>query len=198
MDRPARRILRALTIAAPQEVRNVVAITGDSIPFNTVYRDRDLAWDVQDMPVPLGVFLSPGSGRLAVGRRPAPRYGSSTDEELLNADIVRLLVEEAFAPAPGNPEGRIRLDQGPMNWRLGCTGTSQPSLPATAIGWAAAANMSFVCGLTSRATRSCPMPPSRSGLAADGPAASRWKLVRPPLVIDYAEAAGGGGAHGGF
>lgn len=53
----ARRFLRTLCRMAPREMDNVVVISGDSIVFNHVFRDRDLAWNILDMPVPL-VFFS--------------------------------------------------------------------------------------------------------------------------------------------
>src|SRR5262249_5140737 len=53
---PARRFLRTLVRQAPLESRRLVVITGDSISFNTIYRDRDIAWNIQDMPVPLLFF----------------------------------------------------------------------------------------------------------------------------------------------
>ncbi len=54
---PARRFLRGLAAAAPVEARRFVVVTGDALPFNTVYRDRDVAWRVQDLPFDL-VFFS--------------------------------------------------------------------------------------------------------------------------------------------
>ncbi|MCI0742118.1 MAG: hypothetical protein L0Y72_24045, partial [Gemmataceae bacterium] len=99
VDRPARRILRGLTAALPLETRNLVAVTGDSISFNTIYRDRNFAWNIQDMPVTLVLFCHqnpvqweqlPDDAELADG------HASGTDDLLLNADIVRLVLEGAF------------------------------------------------------------------------------------------------------
>ena len=53
----ARRFLRTLCRRAPEEIRKLVVATGDAITFNTIFRDRDVAWNIQDMPVPL-VFFS--------------------------------------------------------------------------------------------------------------------------------------------
>ena len=38
---------------APLDARKLVVLTGDSITFNTLYRDRDIAWNVLEMPVPV-------------------------------------------------------------------------------------------------------------------------------------------------
>src|SRR5207302_175475 len=53
---PSRRFLRALVRSAPGMARQFVVATGDAIAFNNVYRDRGVAWNVQDLPVPLVFF----------------------------------------------------------------------------------------------------------------------------------------------
>jgi hypothetical protein len=96
---PARRVLRALAAGAPVEVRDLVAVTGDSINFNNIYRDRNIAWNVQEMPVPLVFFCHQNPidwPELARGDQPAP-YANATDDEMLNADLVRTLVEAVFS-----------------------------------------------------------------------------------------------------
>src|SRR5262249_9535974 len=52
VEKPARRFLRALADATPREIGNLVVVTGDSIAFNTLYRDRQLAWNIQELPLP--------------------------------------------------------------------------------------------------------------------------------------------------
>jgi hypothetical protein len=106
VDKPVRRFLRTLAVAGPREVRNVVAVTGDSISFNTLCHNRHFAWNVQELPVPVIAFCHhnpvawdgdspawalPGGSSGLVQAVPI-----GTDEELLNADIVRLLVEAVF------------------------------------------------------------------------------------------------------
>jgi hypothetical protein len=53
---PARRVLRALSGALPLVGRYLVAVSGDSISVNTVYRDAELAWNIRALPVPLVFF----------------------------------------------------------------------------------------------------------------------------------------------
>ena len=99
VDRPARRILRGLTAALPLETRNLVAVTGDSISFNTIYRDRNVAWNIQDMPVTLVIFCHQNPVQWDSCRTtPAwpDGHASGTDDLLLNADIVRVVLEAAF------------------------------------------------------------------------------------------------------
>src|SRR5262249_12560075 len=49
----AQRLLRTLVRRHPTKARNLVVATGDSIGFNSVYRDRNVSWNIQDVPVPL-------------------------------------------------------------------------------------------------------------------------------------------------
>lgn len=107
MEKPARRILRGLAATAPMDVRNIVAVTGDSISFNIVYRDRDIAWNIQDMPVPLVFFChqNPVAWPEDAGKaRPGSRAASATDDMLLNADIGRALLEAFFTDCPRKRE----------------------------------------------------------------------------------------------
>jgi hypothetical protein len=97
----ARRLLRTLCRQAPEEVRNLVAISGDSISFNNVFRDRDLAWNVQDLPVPLVFFSHRDPVTARVGFNPhSAGDGSggttSTHDLLLNMDIVEAVLFAAF------------------------------------------------------------------------------------------------------
>ncbi len=97
---PARRFLRALCRRAPLEVRNVVVVTGDAIAFNNVYRDREVAWNIQDMPVPL-VFFShrnPVDAKAGFGAKEASGLinATGTQDVLLNRDIIEALVLAAF------------------------------------------------------------------------------------------------------
>lgn len=111
VDRPARRFLHALAASAPFEVRNMVVLSGDSISFNTICRDRDIAWNTQDMPIPL-VFFShqnPVDWPASATSGTAPANVTATDDELLNADIVRILLNAAF-PKEGDRRPRLLAD----------------------------------------------------------------------------------------
>jgi hypothetical protein len=108
---PSRRFLRALVRSAPDMARQFVVATGDAIAFNNVYRDRGVAWHVQDLPLPLVFFchhnpIDPGAGfRPLPGDRggagpPAPRPSGSdltaatgTEDVLLYGDIVEALAQ---------------------------------------------------------------------------------------------------------
>jgi hypothetical protein len=104
----ARRVLRALTEAMPFVGRNIVAVSGDSINLNNVYRDSDLAWDTRAIPVPLVFFAhqnptawdaEPGSATAAGAKGDDPGVllpPTATDDVLLHAFLVRTLVESAY------------------------------------------------------------------------------------------------------
>ncbi len=53
---PARRTLRALVQGNPTVGRQLVAMTGDGIGVNTFFRDRDFAWPVRSLPIPVVLF----------------------------------------------------------------------------------------------------------------------------------------------
>ena len=107
-DKPVRRVLRSLALSAPREVGNFVVVTGDSIPFTTLYRDRHINWNIQELPFPLVAFChhnpvawgEPGPKDPNAPDHPEQHYQIGTDEELLNADIVKLLLEAGFRVDP--------------------------------------------------------------------------------------------------
>ena len=55
-SQPSRRFLRSLDSLSPDIARRVVVVTGDALPFNTVYRDRQILWSIQDLPFPVVFF----------------------------------------------------------------------------------------------------------------------------------------------
>jgi hypothetical protein len=96
----ARRFLRALCRQAPTEARDLIVVTGDGIAFNNVYRDRDVAWNIGDMPVPLVFFSHRDPIDLAAGFGATNTAGlasnTGTSDVLLDRDIVETLVQAAF------------------------------------------------------------------------------------------------------
>lgn len=130
-SQPARRFLRGLARAAPAEARRFVVATGDALPFNTVYRDRNVSWPVQDLPFDLVFFCHRNPVDAEAGftpqdeLRPIAAEGSApatgTEDLLLYRDIV-----EALALASARDDGsRLgeRLRQ--ARWDRGRGGTGQ-------------------------------------------------------------------------
>jgi hypothetical protein len=103
----ARRVLSTLVGSLPGLGRRLVAVSGDGIAFNNVYRDGDLLWNIGQVPVPLVFFThqnpvawdSSGSDAQKFVLRPP----NGTDDVLHFSDVVRILAEAAFDinPAQG-------------------------------------------------------------------------------------------------
>lgn len=89
---PARRFIRALAGEAPLLGRHVVAVTGDSININHVYRDGSIQWNMRDVPVPLVFFAHQNP----IGWSDDLQPPTGTDEVLLFADLVKVLATAAF------------------------------------------------------------------------------------------------------
>jgi hypothetical protein len=106
----ARRFLRTLCGIAPLDTHNLVVITGDYISLNHVFRDRDLAWNVLDIPLPL-VFFShrnPISERAGFDRTGTNAEAlTGTQDLLLNVDVFQALLQAAFHKGRflADPEG---------------------------------------------------------------------------------------------
>lgn len=129
---PSRRFLRALNRNAPglaldrdrpDSGRHLVVATGDAIAFNTVYRDRQVAWPVQDLPFSLVFFCHHNPVDPNAGFRPSEEdhppgdeQGSAattgTEDLLLYGDIIETLVgaascQEDFCPGAAEMSRRI-------------------------------------------------------------------------------------------
>jgi hypothetical protein len=112
-SQPARRFLRGLARTAPAEARRFVVVTGDALSFNTVYRDRDVLWPVQDLPFELVFFCHRNPVDEAAGFQRDDAHTTGTEDLLLNMDIVEAIIQavnqaEAM-PADGDALGaRLR------------------------------------------------------------------------------------------
>jgi hypothetical protein len=114
-SQPSRRFLRALIRLVPDLAGRFVIASGDAISFNTVYRDRQVAWDIQDLPFPLVFFCHRNPVDRNAGFRPRtdrpdraepddPNHTATTGTEdvLLYADIVEALFQ-AGSPVDERP-----------------------------------------------------------------------------------------------
>jgi hypothetical protein len=137
---PARRFLRALASISPVEARRFVVATGDAIPFSTVYRDRNVAWPIQDLPFPLVFFchrnpVDPETGfspeEAASDETGGDRLASAgTEDLLLYVDIVEGLVQACYqesrllgnAAALMQQLARLRWERSGGRVRLGDSG----------------------------------------------------------------------------
>jgi hypothetical protein len=116
-----RRYLAFLCRQSPPAARRLVLVSGDSINFNNVYRDREFDWNVLDLPVPLVFFAH----RNPIDRQAALTWSfdwqrdekdkkstTGTHDLLLFRDIIEALLHAAFA------EGRLIGDTDLVRERL--------------------------------------------------------------------------------
>jgi hypothetical protein len=123
---PARRVLSGLTGSVPFLGRHLIAVSGDSISFNNIYRDADLFWNIRLVPVPLVFFThqnpvawdADAPSQLSAPERFALHPPNGTDDVLHFADTNRILADAVFGSAGnGGPlaanadELRSRLQQ---------------------------------------------------------------------------------------
>jgi hypothetical protein len=136
---PSRRFLRELARTVPAQARRLVVATGDAIAFNTVYRDRRVAWPIQDLPFSLVFFchfnpIDADAGfQREDGEGGEDGRGTSTtgtEDVLLNGAIVETLTA-AFArdgsPAADAAELSARLIE--VRHRRGLFGYSADGTP---------------------------------------------------------------------
>jgi hypothetical protein len=88
---PERRFLRALAGESPLIGKHLVAVNGDAIGLNDVYRDGALLWNIRDVPVPV-VFFAHQNPIGWDEDLPAP---AATDEALLFAKMAGVLIGAA-------------------------------------------------------------------------------------------------------
>jgi hypothetical protein len=117
---PARRTLRSLVQGNPTVGQQLVAVTGDGIGVNTFFRDREFAWPVRSLPIPVVLFLhadpfgwdKPGAGRAppAGYELPEPAPGavrSSVEDIQLFSRLARVVAAAAF------PDGTAEIIRTP-------------------------------------------------------------------------------------
>ena len=116
-----RRYLSFLCQVSPKAARNLVVVNGDAISFHNIYRDRDFAWNIMDMPVSLVFF----SHRNPVDTSAAAAWGfawerdedkklstTGTHDLLLYRDIIEAMLYAAFE------NGRLLADADRVRERL--------------------------------------------------------------------------------
>jgi hypothetical protein len=99
VTQPARRILRAFASDSPLAgVKQLVAVTGDGVSFNTVYRDADVLWPVQELSIPLVFFAHQDPVAWDEGG-PSADSGTlrtATDDVLLFSDMVKVAAKALY------------------------------------------------------------------------------------------------------
>ncbi len=125
---PSRRFLRELACTAPAQARRLVVAGGDALSFNTVYRDRRVAWPIQDLPFAFVFFChfdpiynnkdDPDLAFLPEGKPPPDGEkdfnlsSTGTEDVLLNGAIIESLAQ-AF-----DRDGKPAADASELSRRL--------------------------------------------------------------------------------
>jgi hypothetical protein len=94
----ARRFLHTVVRrSAPADLKNLVVLACDSLSFNTILRDRNVAWNIQDLPVPLVMFSHRNPVAEDVGfKETTAASATGTEDLLLYRDIVESLLLTAY------------------------------------------------------------------------------------------------------
>jgi hypothetical protein len=100
VTQPARRLLRAFAADSPLIGQRLVAVTGDGVSFNTVFRDADVLWPVQELSIPLVFFAHQDPVAWDSADVPADTAAlhppTATDDVLLFADMIRVIAEAIY------------------------------------------------------------------------------------------------------
>jgi hypothetical protein len=97
-----RRFLRTVVRRSTHhDMRNVVVVAGPSMSFNTLYRDHDVSWNIQDVPLPLVVFCHRNPVEESVGFHEPERgltapSATGTEDLLVYRDILESLILGAY------------------------------------------------------------------------------------------------------
>jgi hypothetical protein len=190
---PIRRFVRALARSAPLQARRFVVATGDAIAFNTIYRDRRVAWPVQDLPFALVLFchqnpVDPAAGFQPLGSSEGDDGTSATGTEdiLLYGNIF-----EALAQCAAKDRRPAALAARLADLRLTGNGLgfAGGSLLFTAEGNRRGGTGEHVVCLRPRFQGGRVLPEATIEVWAWRAGASpEWQPVGEPLVVSYDEA----------
>lgn len=200
---PARRFLRGVMRVAPALAQRFVVVTGDAIAFSTVYRDRNVAWPIQDLPFDLVLFChrNPTDDRAGFQEE----AGTGTDDVLLFGDVVEALVLAAFGggmPASTDELGRRlgqthwhpderRIGPGPAGFPLFSTDDRHPGNRLSGTGEHVVWLRPLIehGSIQPRATVTVwTLQPEDGSAAPRHPhpgLRGRWQPSRPPLGVEY-------------
>jgi hypothetical protein len=127
-----RRFLNHLYRRSPLGARNLVILNGDAISFHSVYRDRELIWNILDLPYSLVFFshrnpIDHAAGfawekevRAGAADASARRTTTGTHDILLYRDVFEALLYAAC------DQGKLRGDPLQVRERLQATCWYQP------------------------------------------------------------------------
>ncbi len=89
---PSRRLVRGMCRLSPIRTRRFVLASGDAIAFNTILRDRNVTWPIQDLPCSLLLFCHNNPVGEVTSSEPG-NAASGTEDLLLYQDIIDALIQ---------------------------------------------------------------------------------------------------------
>jgi hypothetical protein len=121
----ARRVLRDLYRRGRSKLGNLIVVSGDSISFDSIYRDNEVFWRFLDMPFPLLFFshrnpVDEAVGFGAIDAETGLPSKSGTQDLLLYRDILASIIQAAMPKQEFVKDAaalRARLRQ--IEWRKG-------------------------------------------------------------------------------
>jgi len=187
VPQPARRVLGGLAGAAPGLGQHLVAVSGDAISFNHIYRDGALIWNVRLVPVPLVFFThqNPVNWDDEEAQSTPGRYclvpPNGTDDVLHFADVVRILATCAYnlRPSPAGPNDLLTTSD-ELGKRL--QALDPPHFDAD--GNRRGGSGEYVIYLRPRLNGNDAVPSATLEVWTHR-AASGWERVREPLPVRY-------------
>jgi hypothetical protein len=135
-----RRFLMNLQRRSPAVARNLVILNGDAIALDAIFRDRDVAWNILDVPYSLVFFAHRNpvdrtagfppieDGRPVWGEGAGQRTTTGTHDILLYRDVFEAFLYAAFA------DGKLLDDPALVRDRLRATCWHQPPAEKAANG----------------------------------------------------------------
>lgn len=118
VTQPARRLLKTLAESSPSLDQRFVAVTGDGIPVNAIYRDGEFAWPLHTIRVPLVFFMhnnpagwDPESNPLNQQSTDNLQPPNSTEDVLHFAELARVVFEASFPPSESTAESSRNVSQ---------------------------------------------------------------------------------------
>lgn len=147
-SQPCRRFLHHLVNSAPRLAQSYVVVTGDAVPFNTIYRDRHLSWPIQELPFSFVFFrhqnpVDAGAGfqansrhpggvvevQVPVGTKTAEPFVTGTEDLLLFGDIFETLALGYFADESSRDAGQLADRIRRMHYLDGYISSSKEGVP---------------------------------------------------------------------
>ena len=100
VTQPTRRMLRSFAAESPLIGKRLVAVNGDGVSFNFIYRDGEVNWPIRELAIPLVLFAHQNPVAWGTDDKPAGSDSlqppNSTDDVLLFADMIRVIAKGIY------------------------------------------------------------------------------------------------------